>query len=72
MLALLATMVLYLLSAGPVVRLALDGKIPLQLAESLYAPLGWMAETKIGEKTLEPFFEWYGVKLWGWHFYFGP
>ena len=69
--ALLVILVSYILSTGPVVRLALDDKIPHQTIDVMYAPLAWVDETSIGRKTLEPFFEWYGVKVWGWNFNFG-
>ena len=70
--ALLGMLVLYVLSVGPVVRLALEEKIPFGTVEAMYAPLEWATETSIGKKTLEPFFEWYGFELWKWHFDFAP
>ena len=58
--------VLYVLSTGPVVRLMGEGKISESTVDKIYAPLVWLSHTSIGAVVLEPFFHWYGEKLWGW------
>ena len=59
-------LVLYVLSIGPVAKLMLKGIVSQQMVMTVYAPIVWLAETKSGGKILEPFFDWYGEKVWGW------
>ena len=66
--ALALVLVFYVLSTGPVVRLALEEKISSEFVEILYAPFGWMDRTTIGHECLKVFTHWYGEELWGWDF----
>jgi len=59
-------LMLYVLSIGPVVRLALEEKIPLKAPETIYAPLVWLCETPVGKKFVRPSLIWYGNTIWRW------
>ena len=60
--------ILYLLSTGPVVKLALEDKIPREASEKIYAPLVWLCDTPVGEQVVRPGLMWYGEKIWRWEF----
>jgi hypothetical protein len=57
---------LYVLSTGPVVSLMYQGKISEKTVDKIYAPVKWLSKTSPGRAVMEPFFRWYGEKLWGW------
>jgi hypothetical protein len=59
-------LVLYVLSTGPVVRLMDQRRISERTLDKIYAPIVWLEKTSSGRAVLEPFFHWYGEKLWGW------
>jgi hypothetical protein len=59
-------LVLYILSIGPVVKLMIKRVIPEGVVTTVYAPMIWLGETKSGKKILDPFFNWYGEKIWRW------
>jgi hypothetical protein len=59
-------LILYVLSTGPVVRLMDYGRISEKTLDKIYAPIVWLDQTSAGRAALEPFFHWYGEKLWAW------
>lgn len=64
--SIVVALALYVLSTGPVVKLALEDQIPLEFVETVYAPFQWVDRTDLGHKILKAFAHWYGEKLWGW------
>ena len=62
----LIVVMLYVLSTGPVVRLMDQGRVSEKVLDRIHAPIVWLSKTSIGSVILEPFFRWYGEKLWGW------
>ena len=63
---LIGALVFYILSIGPVERLASEGKIPQSAVRKIYAPIIWSSKTSLGTSILNPFLMWYGYNLWGW------
>ena len=60
------SVVLYVLSTGPVVRLMFQGKISESTVDKVYAPIEWLSKTSLGAAVVDPFFLWYGDELWEW------
>jgi hypothetical protein len=54
--------VLYVLSIGPVARMAEEGYLPRDSVRPLYSPVIWLHDHTPLQKPLE----WYGA-MWGWH-----
>jgi len=61
-------LVLYVLSTGPVVKLAAEGQISGEAIESIYAPIDWLCKTPVGERLVRPSIIWYGNTIWRWGF----
>lgn len=60
-------LMLYVLSTGPMLKLRMNGQVSDETFWDLYAPVGWICETKVGEACIMLPLLMYWDIVWGIH-----